>query len=30
MTSNPDFNQDTTGTEAAQALGASIKDKNGE
>ncbi|POS75319.1 retinol dehydrogenase 13 [Diaporthe helianthi] len=28
MTSNPEFNSDTTGTEAAEALGASIKGKN--
>lgn len=29
MTSNPEFNSDTTGTEAAKALGASIKGKIG-
>lgn len=29
MTSNPEFNNKTTGTEAAQALGDSIKGKNG-
>lgn len=29
MTSNPNFGQETTGTEAAQALGGSIKAKNG-
>lgn len=29
MTSNPEFNRETTGTEAAKALGASIKGKIG-
>lgn len=30
MTSNSHFNQDTTGTDAAKALGDTIKDRNGQ
>lgn len=30
MTSNPDFNDKTTGTEVAAALGEQIKGKNGQ